>query len=247
MQALVNLSGSNSNLPEFTPEFIYGKENNNPRDSYVYGHYDQDGKIFYVGKGVSKRAWNITDRHPIWGRYVSKNLNGKYQIRIIEDDLTNEDAEYLEGRIMEEYAEQLVNWINWGRKSDFAAIHYFHKLRNANRLLIMQAKLIENTDINLSIKQYRLALEQIKEYVFIQFEPGLLGKIMKEDKDDLGYSGELEALDRLTFCLCKQGKALEALEVSSNYFKTYKRDTTRGVAGRIIQRIKKKIGKSLIQ
>ena len=43
MQALVNLSGSNSNLPEFTPEFIYGKENNNPRDSYVYGHYDQDG------------------------------------------------------------------------------------------------------------------------------------------------------------------------------------------------------------
>src|SRR3974390_1606536 len=64
----------------------------NPRRSYVYAHMDSAGKIFYVGKGERRRAWS-TDRHPLWRRYVEKHLGGSYQVRILRDNLSAEEAE----------------------------------------------------------------------------------------------------------------------------------------------------------
>lgn len=246
MKAFITLGGRNPNLPEFTPEFIFGREDLNPKSSYVYGHYDEQGRIFYVGKGVRKRAWDKENRHPLWERYVAKNLNGNYQIRIIEDDLTNEDAEYLEDQIMRDFSEQLINWINWGRKSNFAALQEFHNQRNANRALINKAKSLEVTNIDDAINQYRFAIENIKDYAFTQLEDGLLGQIIREENEDIGYSGELEALDRLTLCLCKQNRASEAFDDSVRYFKTYKRDLLLSSAKKIIQRIEKRSGKQFV-
>lgn len=240
MKISIDLGSKDTNLPDFTPEFVYGKDNPNPIKSYVYGHYDHNGNIFYVGKGKGKRAWDIKNRHPFWERYVFKNLGGEYQIRIIEDDLSDEDAEYLEDKIMRVFAEQLINWINWGRKSDFIAIENYHRLRNANRLLIKTTRLNEASDLNNAIDKYRTAIEQIKFYAFIEMDSGLLGKIIKEHHEETGYSGELEALDRLTMCLCKQKKFLEALNDTSKYFDLYKQDLTLSKATKIIQRVNNK-------
>jgi hypothetical protein len=240
MKMFIDLGSKDINLPDFTSEFIYGKDNPNPIKSYVYGHYDHNGNIFYVGKGIRKRAWDTKNRHPFWERYVFKNLGGEYQIRIIEDDLSDEDSEYLEDKIMRVFAEQLINWINWGRKSDFTAIENFHRLRNANRLLIKKTKLNESLDLNKAIEEYRIAIDQIKSYAFIEMDSGLLRKIIKEHHEEIGYSGELEALDRLTMCLCRQKKFLEAFDATSKYFQLYKQDQTLSKAVKIIRRVNKK-------
>ena len=44
-----------------------------PRGSYVYGHVDANGVLFYVGNGTGRRAWS-DDRHHLWHRYVTNCL-----------------------------------------------------------------------------------------------------------------------------------------------------------------------------
>lgn len=56
---------------------------------YVYGHYTLDGRLFYIGKGTRKRAWEISDRNPHW-----HNVKNKYGIciKILLSSLTEEEA-----------------------------------------------------------------------------------------------------------------------------------------------------------
>ena len=68
---------------------------------YCYSH-SVCGRIVYVGKGKGNRAWS-KNRSALWKRVTS---NG-YQVYIIEDNLTEEQAFDLERRVinllMEEY------------------------------------------------------------------------------------------------------------------------------------------------
>lgn len=38
---------------------------------YTYGHYKPDGTLFYIGKGVNRRAWDVR-RNAFWKNIVSK-------------------------------------------------------------------------------------------------------------------------------------------------------------------------------
>jgi len=82
-----------------------------PRKYCVYAHLDNTGKVFYVGKGTGRRAWS-TDRHPLWSRYVEKHLNGVYQVRILHDNLSEEEAEELEAEWIAQCSDTVVNWFN---------------------------------------------------------------------------------------------------------------------------------------
>lgn len=58
--------------------------------AYVYGHYRKDtGELFYVGKGTGRRAWSKRGRNGYWHNVV--NTYG-YEVKIIHDNLTEEDA-----------------------------------------------------------------------------------------------------------------------------------------------------------
>jgi hypothetical protein len=107
----------------------------NPRKSYVYAHIDAAGNIFYVGKGDERRAWS-KDRHPLWHRYVERHLGGAYQVRILQDNLSPDEAEELEAAWIAQCSDGLVNWVNMGRVTDFQALERYHKSRDANRCLI---------------------------------------------------------------------------------------------------------------
>lgn len=39
---------------------------------YTYAHSKPEGKIFYIGKGQGKRAWDKTSRNPHWHNIVNK-------------------------------------------------------------------------------------------------------------------------------------------------------------------------------
>ena len=58
--------------------------------AYVYGHYKADtGELFYIGKGTGRRAWEKSDRNPYWRHTEAKH---GFQVRILEDNLTEEEA-----------------------------------------------------------------------------------------------------------------------------------------------------------
>lgn len=213
-----------------------------PTGFYVYGHYDQQGNLFYVGKGNGKRAWS-TDRHPIWIRYVEKHLNNQYTVRIIADGMKEDEAETKEWSLISQHGATLVNWVNFGRQTDFKLLEQFHILCNANKKLIQETKTLEATQPEVAIERYLLAIEKIGEYAFMTYELGLIGQLCKEEAEEQGYRGEMEALDRLTLCLCKQGRALEAQENANNYFARYKKDLLLNGSKKINKRIEKAIAK----
>jgi hypothetical protein len=210
----------------------------NPRRSYVYAHTDSAGKIFYVGKGERRRAWS-TDRHPLWRRYVEKHLQGNYQVRILQDDLSAGQAEEVEVAWIAQCSDNLVNWVNMGRATDFQALERYHKLRDANRSLIQQAKAFEKRDMVQAVKMYAQAIGAIPGYAFIDYEKGLVGQLQGEEADELGRNGEIEALDRLTLCLIKLERSSEAAQHADNYFASYRRDLQMAASQRIAKRIQK--------
>lgn len=226
--------GDGPNPLEPTPD----ADQENPRKSYVYAHLDSAGKFFYVGKGEGRRAWS-KDRHPLWRRYIEKHLGGRYQVRILQDNLSTEEAEGVEADWIAQCSEGLVNWQNMGRSTDLQALDQFHNLRNANRALIQQAKTIEKANLVQAASVYVQAVESIRGYASIRYDKGLVGQLLDEESEEFGRSGEIEALDRLTICLIKLGRAAEASQHANNYFDLYRLDLHLPASQRIAKRIKK--------
>lgn len=214
-----------------------------PRRSYVYAHTDDAGEIFYVGKGEGKRAWS-TDRHPLWHRYVEKHLGGNYKVRILQDNLSPTEAETVEAAWIAQCSDSLVNWVNMGRATDFQALERYHKLRDANRVLVQQARAAEKYDPGKAVKMYAQSVEAIPEYAFIEYEKGLVGQLIAEETEELGRRGEIEAIDHLTSCLVKLGRPCEAAQYAKDYFATYRRDLQLSAAQRISKRIASAIARA---
>lgn len=70
--------------------------------SLVYQHRRKDtGEIFYIGIGESKkRAYDKKGRNDIWKRIAQET---KYDIEIIKDNITREEAKDIERMIPEGY------------------------------------------------------------------------------------------------------------------------------------------------
>ena len=208
----------------------------NPRGNYIYAHVDASGQIFYVGRGAGRRAWS-SERHPLWHRYVQKHLGGQYKVQILRDNLTDQETEELEAAWIDQCSRHIVNWQNFGRKTDFEALNRYHALRDANRALILRAKAVEKMDLEQAIAMYVQAIDAIKEYVSIGYEEGLLAQLQREEAEELGRNGELEALDRLTLCLIKANRKDEAAKQLASYVTLYRRDMERAAFKRIAKRI----------
>lgn len=209
-----------------------------PQRNYIYAHLDKNGNIFYIGKGNGRRAWS-KERHHLWTRYVEKHFGGEYTIEILNDDLDDEEAEEIEAEWISYYSTSLVNWINMGRETDFKALDLFHKKRNANRLLIAEARQLEKTNLEQAAKMYIQAIETIRSYCSINYEGGLVGQLLQEEAEELGYRGEIEAIDRLSLCLIRLGSPVEAVERVKTYFETFPRDLRYAKTEKIMKRIEK--------
>lgn len=237
----IEISGTGDSRQPLKPsDDAYQK---NPRRNYVYAHLDSAGKIFYVGKGEGKRAWS-TDRHFLWHRYVEKHLNGKYQVRILKDNLSVPEAEEVEAAWVSQCSDDLVNWFNMGREFDYPALNRYHKLRDANRVLIQQAKAIEKRDLAQAVQMYAQAIGAISQYASIRYETGLVGKLLDEEAEERGKSGEIEALNRLTICLVKLDRVSEAAQHVADYFTLYRRDLQLGASQPILRRIEKALARA---
>ena len=90
------------------------------RGYYVYLHRDRaTGKVFYVGKGSGRRAWDDSGRNPGWKEMVASLTNG-WDVEIIEEDLSEIEAFEREARLVEQHGGcaatggTLTNWVPGG-------------------------------------------------------------------------------------------------------------------------------------
>lgn len=79
-----------------------------PGRYYVYVHKGLDSTVFYVGKGTGSRA-HSKDRQPEWHYYVKNILNSQYEVEIVRDGVSEEDAEDLEQGLLARHAERVIN------------------------------------------------------------------------------------------------------------------------------------------
>lgn len=199
---------------------------------YVYLHKDKDGNIFYVGKGIEKRAWS-KDRHPIWIKYVEEKLNGQYFVEIYQSNLTEEKALSLEADLINEHGKKLVNWMNPGRDFDIAAIAEYHKQRDANRSFVNETKSFEQTDPQMAIERYKKALKIMKSYESITLERGLVAEL------NTPSWGDYHILNRLISCLVKEKRYAEAIHEAETYFKEFPTVLELAAGQKILGRISK--------
>ena len=64
------------------------RENKIKNDYYVYFHKDSDGKIFYVGKGRGKRAWQTTNRSKDWKKISSQG----FSVELFRENISEQEA-----------------------------------------------------------------------------------------------------------------------------------------------------------
>jgi len=91
---------------------------------------------------------------------------------------------------------------------------------------------------------YVQAIEAIRGYAFINCEKGLVDQLLSEEAYEVGISGEIEALDRLTMCLIKLKRSEEAARHAHDYFTLYRRDLGRPASQRVAKRIEKAVMQS---
>jgi hypothetical protein len=85
---------------------------------YVYKHIRlKDGSIFYIGKGKGGRMYSVDARNQYWKRIVDKD--GGFTAKLVQDNLTDEDALLLEKKIISEIGiENLTNMTEGGAGGD---------------------------------------------------------------------------------------------------------------------------------
>ena len=89
---------------------------------YVYVHETLSGEVFYVGKGTGDRAWR-KGRDLNWNLYVEKYLNSQYKVRIVLENLSENQALEEEEKLMAKYSELLVNRQNMSRTLNMEAFN----------------------------------------------------------------------------------------------------------------------------
>jgi hypothetical protein len=84
-------------------------------DYYVYIHKTLDGTVFYVGKGIGKRAWSKFRNNKSWTEFTKHN---EYVIEIFKDGLTENDALELEQQLFEKYRSTLLNKVSPAKQKE---------------------------------------------------------------------------------------------------------------------------------
>lgn len=90
------------------------------RGYYVYLHKAKEsGKVFYVGKGSGKRAWETNNRNSAWKERVAE-LEPEWEVEIYKDDLSEIEAFHIEEELVKKFGffddenDQLTNHIPGG-------------------------------------------------------------------------------------------------------------------------------------
>lgn len=185
-----------------------------PRGSYVYVHEDEQGRPFYVGKGIQDRAW-VYGRDPLWEHYVRTRLGGRYRIRILVDGVDDREALRLEEEAMAKYGDTLVNRQNFHRGLNMEVHRQLEHWRGQRDRLHAQAKL-EGEPVK-RLELLKAAMQAHDVQAGLVSEPGLVGEILRE----LPAFGHASLLDDVVSTFLDVGDVEGARKTLDGYVQRY--------------------------
>lgn len=213
----ISFGATSDNLPDIAPDATPSGHG----EYYVYVHRDNNGQIFYVGKGRGDRAWS-KDHHPVWHQYVQSRCGGQYTVQIVSYHRSEDEALSVESDYISKYGPQLVNWQNSGRGFDYKVIDQYWAAKKANQAFVAETRPLETSNPTLAIERYQEALRRMYEYESLILEHGLVADLNREMGME-EYRGDKKILDRLTLCLWRQQRYRELIENVNEFVKLYPR------------------------
>ena len=231
------------------------------RNYYVYVHKDEDGKVFYVGKGTGKRAWS-QDRDTVWHRHVKERLGGRYNVEIVKNELDEDEALLMENEVMLAHGDRLLNfakaiggvsfevtinqekpqvervWLPNHKDIDLEENTRYWKLRENNSAFVRATKPFEAVNMETAVTRYREGLSKMREYEEIGKRLSRSTGLRGEYEDDVQQAtGDVAILDRLTLCLAKLNRSAEAVTEAEQYFANFPGDRETSIGQAIVKRI----------
>lgn len=149
------------------------------RGWYVYLHRDIDtNEVFYIGMGIARRAWDKERRNDLWKAKVA-NLPDGYSIEILEDDLSEIEAEDLEKSSVEKYGgvdegSPLTNKVAGGRLEIAVSLESIVGLPTEKAFREIE------TMLSLDGVEYSSNVKQLLEALTVFFEPPVDEKLTRK-------------------------------------------------------------------
>lgn len=183
---------------------------------YVYVHETLSGEVFYMGKGTGDRAWR-KGRDLNWNLYVEKHLRNEYKVRIVLENLSENQALIEEETLMARYGDQLVNRQNMSRGLDIEALNTRNRIEDQRKKAELNAELSDNP--NDKADYFIEALRLHNQSANTVFENGLLGKLLAERP-----IGNINLLDKTIRSLVSANRKDQARFILDQYFLDYPQD-----------------------
>ncbi len=183
---------------------------------YVYVHKGLDGTVFYVGKGTGNRAYS-KDRQPEWYYFVENILNNQYDVEIVRDGITEEDALRIEDALLAKHAASVINLQNMYAPVDSRMlIDYSDAMRGYSDAYKLAQRLDKEGKTLEAIETYETAYTAyVKAMNFNDYQQGARSLLPKQ------RISPTQLADHYSKFLVKQGLYEQVVTFYERYFSCF--------------------------
>lgn len=182
---------------------------------YVYVHKNLQGTVFYVGKGTGDRAWS-KERGSDWKYYVEHILGGKYDVEIIRDQISEEDAIQVEDALLAEYATTVINLQNLHAAVETEELlSYSDAMRASSRAFNDGTRLEKSGTFDEAARKYEEAYAHYRDATRHPYDRSARQLI------PLPVLGPNQIVDRCTKLFVKMGQPHRAVDFAEAYFRDF--------------------------
>jgi hypothetical protein len=178
----------------------------------VYLHKKTNGEIFYVG--IDLEDFRYSQNQPLyWNEYVEGELHGKFDVEILVKDVSSESAGAIKDRVLELFADDVINTVNFHRKFNMEIFEVYSSALKTYESLRAEGMAIEKSgNIELAIEAYLNAYDfYIKAMNSRNYDSS--EQYLKAHSPP----PPSQIVDRLSLCLLKKERYQDLIDFAERY------------------------------